>query len=115
MIVALATRPIGGTDDLLGRASAVVAALLLLAPAQFPWYAVWLAPFLAFRPWTGLLLLAATLPLYYLLFHFTARDQTATFETVVVWMIWVPVWVALASEAALQLARKASRRGAVHA
>lgn len=97
--VALAAKPIEGTGDLMGRASLLVAALVLLSPAQFPWYAVWCAPFLAFRPWVGLLLLVATIPLYYSFFHFAAREQTETFDDVVVWIIWIPVWAALLMEA----------------
>jgi alpha-1,6-mannosyltransferase len=92
-------RPVENADDLLGRASLVVAAVILLSPAQFPWYAVWFAPFLAFRPWAGFLLLAATLPLYYLDFYFIGRGQPEIFTDAIVWIIWVPVWAALAFEA----------------
>jgi hypothetical protein len=92
-------KPIETPDDLIGRASVVVAALVLLSPAQFPWYAVWFAPFLAFRPWLGFLLLTATIPLYYTDFYFLSRDRPEIFEDVVVWIIWVPVWAALAFEA----------------
>ena len=97
--IALSMKPIEGTAELMGRASLLVAALVLLSPAQFPWYAVWYAPFLAFRPWAGMLLLAATMPLYYTFFHFAARDQVEIFHEVVVWIIWVPVWFALLIEA----------------
>jgi alpha-1,6-mannosyltransferase len=109
-IVALAVsvKPASTADDLLARASLVVAALVLLSPAQFPWYAVWFAPFLAFRPWTGFLLLTATLPLYYLDFYFIGREQPEMFSTWIVWIIWLPVWGALAVEAA----RKSNRQHA---
>jgi len=96
---ALSVRPIAGTDDLLGRASLLVAALVLLSPAQFPWYAVWFAPFLAFRPWGGFLILTATAPLYYLSFYFIAAGEPALFKHYVVWIIWIPVWTALLVEA----------------
>ena len=43
-------------------------------------------------------MLAATIPLYYLGFHFLARGTYATFKSIVVWLIWVPVWLALAVE-----------------
>lgn len=98
--LAVSVKPIADADDLLGRAGLVVAALVLLSPAQFPWYAVWFAPFLAFRPWTGFLLLTATFPLYYLDFYFIGRDQPEMFSTWIVWIIWLPVWGALAVEAA---------------
>ncbi len=91
-------KPIESPDDLMGRASLVVGALVLLSPAQFPWYTIWFAPFLAFRPWIGFLLLTATVPLYYLDFYFLSRDRPEIFDDVVVWIIWVPVWTALAFE-----------------
>lgn len=98
--VLISHKPIARADDLMGRTSLVVAALVLLSPAQYPWYAVWFAPFLAFRPWTGFLLLTATVPLYYTGFHFLARQRADVFREVVVWIIWLPVWAALAIEAA---------------
>ncbi|HEX9881996.1 MAG TPA: hypothetical protein VGA65_05760 [Hyphomicrobium sp.] len=95
----LCLKPITGTDDLIGRASLLVGALVLLSPAQFPWYAVWFAPFLAFRPWVGFLVLTATAPLYYMSFYLTAAGEPELFRRYVVWLIWVPVWTALAIEA----------------
>lgn len=94
----LARKNIVDADDLMGRASLVVAALVLLSPAQFPWYAVWLAPFLAWRPWTSLLLLSATQPLYYVRFHLIAHDQPAVLLDALPWLIWVPIWIALLIE-----------------
>lgn len=99
LAVAISLRPIAGSDDLLGRASVVVAALVLLSPAQFPWYAAWFAPFLVFRPWFGFLLLTATAPLYYLGFYFLSEQRPEIIDTVIVWLIWVPVWLALAADA----------------
>jgi alpha-1,6-mannosyltransferase len=95
----LSLRPIANTDDLLGRASLLIGALVLLSPAQFPWYAVWFAPFLAFRPWSGFLILTATAPLYYMSFYLTAAGEPELFRRYVIWLIWVPVWTALAIEA----------------
>ncbi len=42
-----------------GRALAVVAALFLLSPTQFPWYFVWVVPLLAVAPRWSLLVYAA--------------------------------------------------------
>jgi hypothetical protein len=98
--IGLSRKPIAGADDLVGRASFLVAALVLLSPAQFPWYAVWIAPFLAFRPWAGFLILTATAPLYYMSFYFVAAGEPEVFRRYVVWIIWVPVWAALILEAA---------------
>ena len=95
LAIAISVKPIGSADELLGRASIVVAALVLLSPAQFPWYVVWFAPFLPFRPWFGFLLLTATAPLYYLGFYFFAQQQPDIAGDVIVWLVWVPVWAAL--------------------
>lgn len=99
LALVIAIKPIGGTDDLMGRASLLVAALVLLSPAQFPWYIVWFAPFLAFRPWFGFRLLTVTVPLYYMYFYFAAAGEPEVFRQYVVWIIWVPVWAALTLEA----------------
>lgn len=47
-----------------------VAALLFLSPTGYPWYLIWLVPFLPFVPSFGLTVLTATAPLYYLRFLF---------------------------------------------
>lgn len=96
--VAVAWRPYTTTGELMVRAAIVIATLLLVAPAQYPWYFVWLAPFLAFLPLTGLLLLTATLPLYYAAFYFAPRQQIDFYNNVVVWLGWLPVWALLARD-----------------
>ncbi len=70
----------------------VVATLLLVSPAQFPWYFTWILPLLAAVPFAPLLALTATLPMYYLRFHFAAAGDARTFDNVVVFLEWVPVW-----------------------
>jgi hypothetical protein len=80
------------------RAALVVTTLLLTAPAQYPWYLVWLVPFLAFLPLTGLLLLTAFLPLYYIAFHLAPRQQIDIYNGFVVWLVWLPVWALLARD-----------------
>ena len=95
----LSVKPIENTDDLMGRASLLVAALVLLSPAQFPWYVAWFVPFLAFRPWFGFLLLTATVPLYYIYFYFAAAGEPHVFKQYIVWIIWVPVWAVLIMDA----------------
>jgi alpha-1,6-mannosyltransferase len=94
-----AWRPIGTTDDLMQRAALVTFGLVLLSPAQFPWYMIWMTPFLAFRPYWGLLATTVTVPLYYLAFHLLARGRYEVFSNWIVWGIWIPVWVLLGAEA----------------
>jgi len=67
-----------------------VAVVFLISPTQFPWYFVWVMPFLALTAgsWSALaiLLYVALLPLYHL-------HQTSP------WLLWIehlPVWLGLA-------------------
>ncbi len=95
VVMRLAWRPIASLDDLMRRATLTVGALLLLSPAQYPWYSIWLAPLLALHPIPGFLLLPAVLPLYELFFYFAARALPNVFNHSIVWAIWIPVWVML--------------------
>ncbi len=95
VVIGLAWRPIASLDDLTRRATFTVGALLLLSPAQYPWYSIWLAPLLALHPIPGFLLLPAVLPLYELFFYFAAREMPNIFNHYIVWAIWIPVWAML--------------------
>jgi len=89
------------SDDPAGvwkRCLLILAAVFLFSPTQFPWYYVWLIPFLAVRPWSPLLVLTALLPLYYLRFYFAARDRAAIFDYGIVWLEYIPVWWLLIRE-----------------
>ena len=94
--LAMAWRPVDGFQDLVFRALVVTAALVFLSPAGYPWYTLWFLPFLVLVPEPGLLLLSATIPLYYLFFHFAARDTPEMFSHGVIWLIWLPPLAALA-------------------
>lgn len=94
--------------DLVNRAGTVVITLFLLTPAQFPWYAAWMLPFLCFRPSLALLGVSVLLPLYYASFYFHARDTYDIFRDRIVWLIWLPIWVGLTLEA-LRGWRRAAR------
>jgi alpha-1,6-mannosyltransferase len=84
--------------DLWERSLLVVSAVFLLSPTQFPWYYLWIVPFLAIRPRVSLLLLTALLSLYYLRFYFKAKDRVAIFDYYIVWLEYVPVWLLLLRE-----------------
>lgn len=75
------------------RALVVLAVLFLLSPAQFPWYALWLTPFLAVRPRASLLLLTVLTPMYYLRFYFQAVGRVDVFDHGVVWLEFTPIWL----------------------
>ena len=93
--IAVAIRPWRDAAALTTRAMVVVGALVLLSPAQFPWYALWVAPFLAFHPLWGFLLLALTMPLYYSAFHLMPRGAYDLYSGWLVWLIWSPTWALL--------------------
>lgn len=90
--VALALKPARDAHEFIRRALIVVAAIILLAPAIYPWYTLWMAPLLALVPELGLILLYATIPLYYTYFYFAARALTEVHHQGVVWIVWLPVW-----------------------
>ena len=73
----------------------VIAALFLLSPTQFPWYFLWMLPFLALRPRLSLLLLTALLPLYYGRSYLDARGLAQIHDYGIVWLEFLPVWLLL--------------------
>ena len=98
LALALAMKESTTPAELLARASILIAALILVAPAQYPWYALWLAPLLVFWPSRAFLLMMATLPVYYATFHFAARETLAIAGPILAALVWVPVYLALARE-----------------
>ncbi|MBI3118050.1 MAG: DUF2029 domain-containing protein [Candidatus Hydrogenedentes bacterium] len=85
--------------QLCARALWSVAALFLLSPTQFPWYWIWLLPLLVVSPSPALLLLTATLPLYYLRFPMHELGYVSWFDFGLVWIQFGPSLVLLAWEA----------------
>ena len=73
----------------------IIGAAFLISPTQFPWYFVWLIPFLTIKPKMSLLILTAILPLYYLRYYFEPRGNFYLFNYGVVWIEFVPVWILL--------------------
>ncbi len=98
IVLWLAARSGDDTVRRLDHLILAIAALLLLAPAVYPWYYLWLAVLVALRPRLSLLMLTVTLPLYYLRFYLAAIDQSWWFSHVVIWIEFAPVFVALAFE-----------------
>lgn len=96
--LAIARQPLASASDLMLRAAVVIAALVLVSPAQYPWYVLWGLPFLGFWPSKAALALSALVPLYYASFHFAARETLETAGPYLVAAIWLPVWALLAYE-----------------
>ncbi len=91
--------PATHAQDYIHKALIIIASLFLLSPAQFPWYYLWVLPLLACRPVPGLLILSATLPLYYTAFYFLSRQSYQIYLDSIVWLIWLPAWGLLAWDA----------------
>jgi hypothetical protein len=85
----------GDNLTLAGRFLFPTAVLFFLSPTQFPWYYLWLLPFLALRTSFALLLLTALMPIYYLRFYFEARQATDIFDDWIVWLQYGPAWFLL--------------------
>jgi len=83
-IVWLTRKPVIDDRDVSRRCCLAIAALFLLAPAQFPWYFVWLLPFLTITPSISLLSYSSLLPLYYI--HL-GHPGIAWLEHGVVWLL----------------------------
>jgi hypothetical protein len=73
----------------------ILTTLFFISPTQFPWYFVWVIPFLAIRPNLPLLLLTALLPFYYLRFYFEQKGMLPVFNYGIVWLEFIPVWILL--------------------
>jgi alpha-1,6-mannosyltransferase len=98
VLVALSCRNIQDPAQVWGRSLLVATALFMLSPAQFPWYYLWVVPFLVVRPRISLLLLGVLLPIYYVRFYFKARGCPEIFDNYLVWLEYVPAWGLLFKE-----------------
>lgn len=56
----------------------VITALIFLSPTGYPWYLIWLAPFLPFLPASGVIALFVLAPLYWL--RFQLGDDVAIYQ-----------------------------------
>lgn len=70
----------------------------LVSPAQFPWYFVWVAPFLVFYPSWGLVWLVPLMAFYYLRFYFNTIEDLREYKFLLSFIIWLPVWGLLGVE-----------------
>ncbi|MGF1607078.1 MAG: glycosyltransferase 87 family protein [Rhodothalassiaceae bacterium] len=97
----LARLPDAAPETLARGCALVIAALLLLGPTAYPWYALWLMPFVLLWRHPALWLMTLVLPLYYLRFPLSEEELSALFQWLVVpaqvgpvlagLMLWRPV------------------------
>ena len=88
-------RPQKAERSVIESALFIVTTIFLLSPTQFPWYSLWLLPFLVFVPRRSLLLLSVLLPVYYLRYYFEGAGNLPFFDNVLVWVQFLPVWYIL--------------------
>jgi hypothetical protein len=67
--------------------------IFMISPTQFPWYAIWLLPFLTIQPRISLLLLTPLLSIYYLRYYFQVYETTSIYDNYLVWIQYIPVWI----------------------
>jgi len=78
--------------DLANRWVLIIGALFLLSPTQFPWYFIWVLPFLTLAPRYSFLVLTAMLPMYYLKFYYNAVGDVDFFHNRLVWLEYAPTF-----------------------
>lgn len=100
--LAFAFRPAEKPGQLANRALWLTAILFMLSPTQFPWYFIWLTPWLALIPRPSFLILTAMLPMYYLRFYYREIDNVALFDHRLVWLEYAPTLVIVAWELAVR-------------
>ena len=99
LAVWLVRQPATEPEVIICRAAMIVLALLLLSPAQFPWYASWLLVFAPFLPLALHAGLTVFLPLYYVAFHLMGINQYTSLNPWLVWLQWLPIWSLLLVDA----------------
>ncbi len=95
LVLSLVLRPLKGELQFVDHVFLVTLAMLLLSPAQFPWYFVWIAPLLTVYPFWGLLVLVPLMSLYYASFGLIAEGVFSSYRHILAASIWLPVWGAL--------------------
>lgn len=95
-------QPLSGHRQLWDRALLIVAAVFVLSPTQFPWYYVWVTPFLAIKPRPSLLLLNCLLTFYYLVYYVRGIGQPQIFDNYIVWLQFLPFWMVVIWESVLR-------------
>ena len=105
----MSRKPNIDAEELYCRITILIAVMFMLSPTQYPWYYLWLAPFLVLYPVFALFALTALLPIYYLRFYFHARGQMIWFEQVIIWFEYLPVLALLLAE--WILSRQTARSG----
>lgn len=76
-------------DEIFHHAFRLCLLIFLLSPAQFPWYFLWVAPFLPFYPLAALCLMVPMMSVYYFGFYLMVHDLDETWRFPLVAMSWI--------------------------
>lgn len=87
----LLRKPCTDVSDLFNRLVLLLGFFFMMSPTQFPWYFLWILPFLTLSPRPSLLLLSVMLPMYYLKFYYSAMHNVFFFHNRLVWVEYAPV------------------------
>jgi len=83
-------KPESSAEEFIWSILMTTTVLLLFSPTGYPWYYIWLLPWLCCLPYKPVLLLTATLPLYYLRYLLEAKGLSAFFNEIVVVVEFLP-------------------------
>lgn len=92
-----ALRPTPNSEGLLRKCYWAIAVFFVLSPTAFPWYFIWVLPFICIWPRPSWFLLMQLLSIYYLDFHTEYAIVSAQLMGIPLmnWLTWVPfalVW-----------------------
>lgn len=98
ILIVLFWKPAKNPKDLVVKFTLATASLFLLSPTQFPWYYLWIVPFLTLKPFWPLLLYCPLLPIYYLQYYLPLVGHPDLFYDRIVWFEHFPIWIAMGIE-----------------
>ncbi|MBL4679153.1 MAG: DUF2029 domain-containing protein [Pseudomonadales bacterium] len=90
VLIHIVKKPESAPEDIVWRMLMVTAVLLMFSPTGYPWYYLWLLPWLSCIPYKPILLLTATLPLYYLRYLFEIKGLLPFFNGIIVMVEFIP-------------------------
>ena len=99
MVIYFCWQPLTGARQILSQFFLVTLLMLLVSPAQFPWYCLWVMPFMVFFPFWGLALLVPLMALYYVGFALMSTGIFESYRLALALALWLPVWAVLLFEA----------------
>ncbi len=98
VVIYFCLQPLTGARQIFAQFFLVTLLMFLVSPAQFPWYCLWVMPFLVFFPFWGLVLLVPLMGLYYVGFALMSAGIFESYRLALALVLWLPVWAVLLFE-----------------